>query len=265
MRYEIKELGVGGILDQAITLIKNHFVMLFLISFVLSGPLLIISNLSNPTGSLIENLQRSGQPVEPPSPLAAVVYVVAVAFYFLIAYPVTNAAVIHAVAAEYLEQPTSVGKAFARGFRVIIPLIWTALLVSLATYIFSCLVVPWILGMIYFTFALQVVVIEGSNGSEAMRRSVNLVKGNVATVVVLGIVMWAISFGITMISQLIPERHVGAVAAGVVQSLVILFGNAAWVVFYFSCRCKLENFDLSILADAVGQDDVDVDPAFPAT
>ena len=38
-----------------------------------------------------------------------------------------------------------------------------------------------------------------------------------------------------------------AVSAG-----LVLFSVAAMVVFYFSCRCKAEAFDLELLAAAVG-------------
>jgi hypothetical protein len=39
----------------------------------------------------------------------------------------------------------------------------------------------------------------------------------------------------------------------VIQAMLFIFGAAAGGVFYFSCRCKLENFDLAILAEAVGK------------
>ena len=51
---------------------------------------------------------------------------------------------------------------------------------------------------------------------------------------------------------MIPQPHARIVAIAVAQGIGTLLATCALVVFYFSCRCKLENFDLQVLADAVG-------------
>ena len=36
------------------------------------------------------------------------------------------------------------------------------------------------------------------------------------------------------------------------RAVLVIFASAAFVVFYFSCRCKHEQFDLALLAESVG-------------
>ena len=61
MRYEIKELGIGGVLDQGINVTKNHFVQFLMVLLVLYIPFTLIVGV----------LQMSLAP--PPPPLGATV------------------------------------------------------------------------------------------------------------------------------------------------------------------------------------------------
>jgi hypothetical protein len=42
------------------------------------------------------------------------------------------------------------------------------------------------------------------------------------------------------------------IASTLLQALTTILWTAALVVFYFSCRCNVENFDLHYLAEAIG-------------
>ena len=77
-------------------------------------------------------------------------------------------------------------------------------------------------------------------------------KGNIGTVfalsIVLGVIQWAIIGG----AYLIPQAHVATVVQALLGSVAFVFSTVAIVVFYFSCRCKAENFDLTLLAENIG-------------
>ena len=121
MRYEIKELGVGGVLDQAISLVKNHFGLLLGITLCLYVPFMLV----------IGFVGHAITPVLPPNatqqekfaaqqealPKVLLILVPIAIVGGLIVMPLTNAAVIAAVASEYLEQPTTVGAAMRRAIR----------------------------------------------------------------------------------------------------------------------------------------------------
>jgi hypothetical protein len=96
------------------------------------------------------------------------------------------------------------------------------------------------------------VVIENVGGVAAMKRSKQLMAGNIGTVFVLGLLVGLINAGITFAANLIPQPHVQVVALALINGVVTIFASAAFVVFYFSCRCKHEQFDLALLAQAVG-------------
>jgi len=53
-------------------------------------------------------------------------------------------------------------------------------------------------------------------------------------------------------SLFIPERYTQAIVGVVLNMVLVIFSSAAGVVFYFSARCKNEQFDLQLLASNVG-------------
>ena len=82
-------------------------------------------------------------------------------------------------------------------------------------------------------------------------------KGNIGTAIGLGLLLWVIIVGLSLGAGVIPQIHTRIFAAAFIQGIVTLIAAATFVVFYFSCRCKVENFDLQVLADAIGEENVD--------
>lgn len=257
MNYEIRELSLGGILDQAINLIKNHFGAFF---GVVAVTLL-------PMGLLQAGAQLALLPQLPPQPTMEDLMAfqaaqaqnagifIGLAILGLLVLPITNAALINIVANTYLSKPTSVGSAIGGAFGSIFPLYWTWLLVGFAIVGgFILLVIPGIIAAFWFAMATQVVVIEKINGFKAMGRSRAIMKGNIGTFFVLSFVMGVISIGVQMAAAFIPQVHAQTLAAVVVNCVMTIFSSAAMVVFYFSARCKNEQFDLQLLAQNVGSD-----------
>src|SRR5215471_10590576 len=136
MRYEIKQLDLGGILDQAIQLTTDNFWLFLKIAAVLMIPFGIIS------GLLIEwNMPDIPAPAQPgmfaprpqfqmPPSLLIMISVIGL-LNLLIIYPLTDAAMIHGIASRYLERPIGVAGAYSRAIRIILPLIGTWILMML--------------------------------------------------------------------------------------------------------------------------------------
>jgi hypothetical protein len=253
MRYTIRELKLNEILDQAVNLTKDHFGVLLGITAVLLIPFEIIAGFIQ-----VANIPTLPPNAPPDVALQATFRALGVALpiillTFYVVTPITNAAMIHAIANAYLEKPISVGGSFQHALQRILPLIGTWLLVGLAFMggIILC-VVPGILALFWFALATQVVVIEGAWGFAAMKRSRKLMAGNIGTIFVLGLLIGLISFGIQLAVSLIPQLYVRVVASSIIAGVVTIFASAAFVVFYFSCRCKHEQFDLALLAQSVG-------------
>jgi hypothetical protein len=259
VKYEIKELSLGQILDQAITLVKNHFGAFFSVVAVTLLPFSLLQHGVNlaimpklppvPTMEDIIAIQAAQAEHAP-------VLIGLVLLTFLV-IPIVNASLIHIVANTYLGKTTSMGTSIGSAFGVIIPLYWTwfLLMVAITGGMMLC-VIPGIIAAFWFSLATQVVVIERINGFAALKRSRELMRGNIGTVFVLGFIIGIISFAVQIGAAMIPQVHAAAIGSVLTNCVMTVFSSAAMVVFYFSCRCKNEQFDLQLLAANVGVADV---------
>jgi hypothetical protein len=274
LKYEIRALGVGEVLDHAISLTQDNLWLFTKIVLVLLLPFTLVSNYvinanaarNQPHVELrtepqigpaeedhvvISQVPVQGQPTIDLSALAPVVIVVLL--QLLIVWPLSNGAIIYSVGNCYLDQPIGVGTAYRRAVRVYLPLLITAILTSMAVgvgYIFCF--VPGVIFALWFCVSSQVVVLEGLLAAGAMGRSRQLVRGNMLTAFLLWVVMMAISMFVGVIPNLVPQVLLASVIEAVLGTAIFVFYSAVCVVFYFSCRAKAEHFDLAMLADAVG-------------
>ncbi len=263
MSYQIRQLSLGGILDQAVSLTKNHLGSLFTIVAVTLLPLTLAMSFAQlsllPAISIppsMEQIQAYAIAQEKHSVLFN-----SLSLLTVIATIISNAAIVHGIAATYLGKPVTTGGAVGRALRAFFPLLWTNFLMGFAIMGgLILLVIPGILAAFWFALAGQVVVVEGVSGFKALKRSKALMKGNIGTLIVLGLVIGAISAGVHFAALFIPQPHARIVVSSVIGGIMTIFGSAAVVVFYFSARCKNEQFDLQLLADNVGAEAV-LEPA----
>ena len=250
MQYQIKQLGLGGILDQSISLLRNHFGLLFGIVAITVIPFMAI------LGLVHHSIKAGGD-----LPTATMVFGIGNLVFALILAPLVNAAVIHAVASAYLSRPTTLGQCFSHASQRFLALLGTSMLMGLAIMGgLILLIIPGILFAFWFMLAQHVAVLEGSSGSAALGRSKALMKGNIGTGFALGLVVGIINACMGAGAGMIPQPHAKVVAIAFAQGVGTLLATCSMVVFYFSCRCKAENFDLQVLADAVGADADDIQP-----
>jgi hypothetical protein len=259
MSYEIKPLGVGGILDQAVKLLKNHFGLFLGISMCVSVPFGLVMSFvmlgitpqlsENPTPQEIEALQQGL--------VSNFAIIMGMSFAsMIIVYPLTTGAMIHAVASEYLGKPTTIGASIGRALQVFFPLLLTSFLMFLVVYVgFLFCIIPGFYFLVRYSLSSHAVVLDELSGPAALKRSSSLMlhdrTKNYNTLVLLWLLLGVIGFAINMVSGLIPQQHVAIVVGVLLQAVNGAFGAAAFAVFYFSCRCKAENFDLELLADAM--------------
>ena len=142
MSYTIKHMGIGGILDQAIAIVKDNFILLFTI--MLFGydssdcwckqflQLAVTPELPpNPT---MQDYMRVQQEMNTYWPWFMGINLI----YFLIVIPITNAAVIQSVARVYLGQSITAIEALKHGASRFLPLIGTTILMYLAIWAACC-------------------------------------------------------------------------------------------------------------------------------
>lgn len=258
MRYEIKELGLGGILDQAVAIIKDNFGLLFVISLVLYAPYMIVEGYLNVY--FLEQFMDAEPQTEPGefdgnvsidfSPLFWMYAVTLIGVLTIL--PLTNAAVVHAISRIYLGQAVTVGSSFRYAFSIFLPLIWTWFFMYFIIAIgFMLLVIPGILFSIWYAISTQVAVIEKRWGWQAMKRSKALVRAQPNTFVMLLVMLFVINLCIGVGAGYIPEANAQVIVSALIQSFSVMFGSAVLVVYYFSARCKHEHFDLDVLAQVL--------------
>lgn len=256
MTYEIRQLNLGGILDQAIAIVKDNFMLLAGILLIVWVPYQLIAGAVNlvimpvlPPNATPQDMAAMQQEV-----VANLIYTLPLTLIGLfVVLPLTNAAMVFAVAQVYLGYAITPLEAIRLGLRRIGPLIWTSILMGMAIFggLLLCLI-PGILAALYFGLAQHVVILEDTSGIAALKRSKTLITPYLGTFLILGVILTIIGAMIGGGSALIPIPWVQMPVMVALQGVMTLFSTAAFVVFYFSCRCGLENFDLEYLAESVG-------------
>jgi len=259
MRYELKPLGVGGILDQAILILKDHFALFLKIALCLQIPAAIGLNL------FVIHTMPAPSPQATPEEMAELmqtqltflaIFMPVLLLWMLIVIPIMNAVIVHATACVYLGEPARVGRSFRAGLKRAVPLVWTSSLIFFFTVagLMLC-VLPGILVAFWFALAPTVVVLERVSGMTALRRSWHLMQAawtdHYLTLFLLSLLIGGINGGIGAGSQFVFEQRTAAIVSAVLQGVSWTLSYMATVVFYFSCRCRVENFDLVRLAEAV--------------
>ena len=264
MQYVIKSMSMSEILDQAVNLTKNHFKTLFTICCYMIVPLNLIFNFAilaimpeitqNPTE---EEAKRFLQELASKGVVLATLGGIYFVIFAFIIWPITNAAMIHAVASEYLGKPVTPGEAVKAGVSRLGAVLGTSILGGIVVGLgFIALIIPGFYLLMRYYFAINgfVPTIEGRSGSEALTRSGELMRGNYGTLFVLGFILLFFNGTVGSMANMIPVKSIAVILQVGLQVIGLMAGASAGVVFYFSSRCKHENFDLTVLADAVATD-----------
>jgi hypothetical protein len=256
MAYKLQHLSLAGILDQSIAILKDHFGLLFCIMLLFQVP-----------GTILFGYWSEGIAVGPPENATQEqrmqyslevfkwlpYFYLGLFIYSIFVVTATNAVVIPAVARLYLGQPTSLMIAMKHGFSRFLPLLATSILMWLPIWIgfFLCFL-PGVLFFVWFGLGQHVVLIEGISGPRALGRSRRLTNPNWLQFLALFFMLLIISIPIRMVVQFIPGSLLRVVIGAMIGAVLTMWGAAAWVVYYFSCRCGVEHFDLHMLAESIG-------------
>jgi hypothetical protein len=255
MSYTIKHMGIGGILDQAISIVKDHFMLLFKIMLFGVIPISFVQHFLTITGTpeLPPNPTLQDYMRQQSEPNVYAIWIGGLSFISGIVLILTNAAVIQAVARLYLGETITALEALKHGTRRFWALLGTSILVGLVVMFgFLLLIIPGIYFTIWYGLSTHVVVLEGLSGLAAMRRSKKLVHKDRGKFLALALITFVISMMVAAAPRFIPQPHLAAALAAVMGGLTTMLTTAAFVVFYFSCRCNVENFDLHYLAESIG-------------
>jgi len=244
LRYEIRAMSAGEILDTGFRLLRNHFVPLVGISAIVNVPLSIGQSL----------LER-----EAPTSVAALTPMLIVIGLVLfvgvgVLLPIVQTAITVLLGDVYVGREASIGGAFRRALDIVFPVLGTGLLATLiAIPAFLALLIPGIWFVLGLAVLSPVMILERRFGMSAIRRSLELVKDNRMRALGIGLVVAVLSAaleaGFGLASGISP--WVGGVATGIATSLASAFAAAVFVVLYFEIRCRKEAFGIGHLSRLV--------------
>jgi hypothetical protein len=239
MAYEIREMAFAEILDTALQLLRDHFVLLVGTSAVTLVPVQLAIY-------LLPFLTLK----------SASVAIATVVLTLLIVVPFIRVLQTFLIGELYLGHSVSIGDAYRQSLQIFPPMMGTLLLAGLAVLgAFLLLIIPGIFVSLWFVLINQVMVFERTFGSRALGRSRELMRGNLLRAVGIQllevILSGVLQFGVSLALRLLPFGWLQAVASGITGSIASAFGAAALVVLYFDIRCRKEAFDLEHLARLV--------------
>ena len=260
MKYALKPLSVGGILDQSILIFKDNFSFFVKLMLCLQLPVAVATQIylteTMPVPSAHPTPEEMSAFVQTQlSWLLTLVIPLSLLLEILIT-PFTFGVLVHAASRIYLGQPVDIRRSFRATVGRAVPLFWTWILFHFFFYSGLALcVLPGILVLFWFALASTIAMLEPTSGIAALRRSWYLMRSagieHYWQYFRLGVIIFLIQAGIGGGAAVVLERHLAAVAGGILQTLGVGFATIASVGFYYSCRCRIENFDLVQMARAV--------------
>ncbi|HEY5273778.1 MAG TPA: hypothetical protein VIJ34_11160 [Acidimicrobiales bacterium] len=261
---ELRPLGVGEKIDLAIKICRSRYMTLVRIVAVVVIPcqvLALIIRLSTvQTTPALVGTQRTADWASVAGSLVSEILVV-------VAGQLASAACLKSVSGAYLGGDASWKESLQFAWKRLGSLVWIAVMIYfLATLALILLVLPGIYFWCSWLVAMPVLLLEGTRGGAALKRSRELVKGRwwstfgtyLLSAILVGIAAAVFSAIVLAVSGTsgadVDSRLVVASAAGVISGIFLTtpFIAAIVAVIYFDLRVRKEGLDLELLAKGVG-------------
>ena len=186
---------------------------------------------------------------------AALLYIPLIAFQSLI---VTAAGLI-LVSERFLGRSISVGTAYTKAARSILPLLGAAILFTVAVTVGLTVFVLGIVAYAWFCLIPSVVVLEGEGGAGALKRSRVIVKGNfnkAFLVVVLFTIVQAVATTLLLwLPSLVANFSVFPSLFSLLSICLTLliepFKVASTTLLYYDLRIRKEGYSLQLLSEEI--------------
>ena len=248
-------MRVGEMLDAAIKLYRLQWKLFMGIAAYILVPYLFLQSFLTRTTSNPFRFEAEPQ-VDTTRIILAAVFTLGV---YLFIQPFLTAAFARAASGIYLGEKPSIGSIYRFALSRTHSILWVSFLYALVTLIgFLLFIVPGFLFFARFAFGPMIVVLEGTKGTRALRRSWRLAKKHfwkiIGTLFVAGLLTTVVgsvlqlpltAAGVALGSAGWILAGVGAALAGIVTRP---FAAIIGVLLYFDLRIRKEGMDLAIMA-----------------
>jgi hypothetical protein len=240
---------IGEILRAAFQLYRRHWRTLMAIAAVVVVPLTLlqygIGHWFRTNGQLYGQAEVSTSfwAVASASLLAALVA--------LLLYQVLTGAITRNIAAEVAGQDLNLEQSYRFGFARLGPILVVSILVGLATLLgLIVFIIPGIYIGVRLAASTQALVVEDKRGTQAMRRSWDLVGGHwwhaAFTLLVAGLITGVVNAVITAPFSA-GAWLVQGTAAAIATTITLPYGALVGVLLYLDLRARKEPLDLDTL------------------
>jgi hypothetical protein len=260
VKYEVKELELGGILDYSFRLYKDHFKFIVTVLGVVVIPFMVIWSVvttaampdPNIAPEVLEGMTQQELMAATMPQASALILTFAGAIISIVLSSLAQGALIHGMANRFLGNDVSASDSIRAGLGNVWRIIGTSLLagIGIGLGMLFCLI-PGIYLSLAWYIIIPVLVLEGQPIGAVFHRSTQLMKGHMGKVFVLGFLLLIIGGTAGGFAAVIPGRYPSAILSSLVNALLMGLSSVAALMVYFSARCKTENFDLELLTQAV--------------
>ncbi len=251
MRYEIRELEVGGMLDLVIKLCRDHMGFLAVIVCVVLLPIHLpvslweVWMLPQLDLTTIADMDR-----EDLTAYQAKSFPMTTLTLWVLGFSsaLAQGAVAYGTAHRYLGKDISAGACIREALRKWLRLLGATIVYGLGVGLGTvCLVVPGILLALAWYVLYPVLLFEDLPAGKAFGRSNTLMNGQKGRAFVLGFLLLVVSCTSILVIEWVPNEYVAAAIGSIQQCFIVALNGVAATVVYFSARCRNEQFDLEML------------------
>jgi hypothetical protein len=242
--------GIGEILSTAFQLYRRHWRTLMAIAAVVVVPLTLLQYGAG------HWFRTNGQQLQDQGAASSSLWAVAGAWLLaalvgLLLYQVLTGAITRNIAAEVTGQDLNLEQSYRFGFARLGPILVVSILVGLATLLgLIVLIIPGIYIGVRLAVSTQALVVEDRRGTQAMRRSWELVGGHwwhaAFTMLVAGLITGVVNAVITAPFSA-GAWFLQGVAAAVATTVTLPYGALVGVLLYLDLRARTERLDLDTL------------------
>jgi hypothetical protein len=242
--------GIGEILSTAFQLYRRHWRTLVAIAAVVVVPLTLLQY------GIGHWFRTNGQQLHDPAEVSTSFWAVAsasllAALVALLLYQALTGAITRNIATEVTGHDLGLEQSYRFGFARLGPILVLSILVGLATLLgLIVFIIPGIYIGVRLAVSIQALVIEGRRGTEAMRRSWDLVGGHwwhaAFTLLVAALITGVVNAVITAPFSA-GAWFLQGVAAAVATTVTLPYGALVGVLLYLDLRARKERLDLDTL------------------
>jgi hypothetical protein len=242
--------GIGEILSTAFQLYRRYWRTLVAIAAVVVVPLTLLQY------GIGHWFRSHGQQLYGQAEVSTSFWAVAsasllAALVALLLYQVLTGAITRNIAAEVAGQDLNLEQSYRFGFARLGPILVVSILVGLATLLgLIVFIIPGIYIGVRLAASTQALVVEDKRGTQAMRRSWDLVGGHwwhaAFTLLVAGLITGVVNAVITAPFSA-GAWLVQGTAAAIATTITLPYGALVGVLLYLDLRARKEPLDLDTL------------------